>query len=165
MSFCNNKNVNYFKELLRPKLEVRQDQVEREGGYKDPERLEWLMQNIYLCEGDLDSLKRHPDWDVPLSDTMVHFATNPIKDFWYSVPEYLRRIKLRWENRQHERVRVFVDRTGDNKTDVGKVERRIKIALHERGCNAGIDYKTYLKGDYLFGEAVPAVLDQVAFRL
>jgi sulfur relay (sulfurtransferase) DsrC/TusE family protein len=155
MSFCDSKNMGYFRGILRPRLRVNREQVEREAGYKDPDRVDWLIRHKYLCSGGLDKLKHHPDWDVPLSDTIARYAENPKKSHHYSMPKLLRRFRDSWESRPHKSIKVSVRMTGDVTKDKKELEKLMKLALHERSCNAGVEYREYTRRKYLFGRPFP----------
>ena len=131
-----------IKEWFRPKLEIDQDQVIREAGYEDPDRVQWLLDYMVLVEGGFDALKESRP---PISPdrNLVYFARN-----------------MPGKRRQHKRVKVYMSGRSLIDEDKKLAERRLKLALHERRANAGIWYTIQQKDDMLIASAVPAVLDE-----
>ena len=139
--------IDGFKEPFRPELKVRDDILAREMKFKqeDINRESWVLGYVCLCGGDLDTLKQHPNFDRKGQEIeFVH--TN------YVVPH----IKGKQFTRSR-RVRVNVPNILFSEGEaIGIVERKLKLDLHSRGCNAGVFYRTYQKGPQLYAEAVPA---------
>lgn len=133
--------LKYLREILRPKLRVRRDILEREKRFNesDPSRESWVLDHVYLCEGGLEALKQHPDFNA---------ASEGIE---FIVSYYEVRPRKKGPSRKVT-VRVPFDGTAS------LAEKVLKLDLFSRGCNAGVFYKKYQKNNYLYAEAVPASL-------
>jgi hypothetical protein len=134
-------------ERLRPELPVKPEILEREERMNEssPLRESWVLDHVYLCEGDLEALKKHPDFEAG--------RRVPYVMAYYDAPQGkkgpCRRVS----------VNVQLGLEGMDERDTRcMLERALKLDLHSRGCNAGIFYRTYKKGKSLYAEAVPAVL-------
>ena len=128
-----------IKELFRPALPVRQDILERERKFNEdnPSRETWVLNHVYLCEGDLKDLEKHPDYRSFHADHIfAHYAALG-----------------KYSGKKCKKVKVAV-----SGSDVGELEKRLKLELYSRGCNAGVFYRSYKKNNSWVGEAVPATL-------
>lgn len=138
--------IQRLTERFRPELPVKPEILEREErlGESSPSRKSWILKHIYLCEGDLEALKEHPDFARLRRSNVLAY---------YDVPQ--------GKKGPCRRVTVNVQRglDGMNEEDTRRMlERALKLDLNSRGCNAGVFYRTYQKGKSLYAEAVPAVL-------
>jgi hypothetical protein len=127
----------------RPELPVSQEIIDKEKEFSrtDFSREEWVLNHIYLCEGDLKELKKHPRYINKGLDVILSYYATP-------------------QGKSGPCKPVVVDMllTMDEKTATEILDKRLKLSLHHRGCNAGIFYKQYKKGGSLYAEAVPATL-------
>jgi len=136
------KAADYF----RPELLVRPEIVARENEFMehDDGRLAWVLNHVYLTPGGLEDLKKHPDYK-PIGESFrfAYFASNPNE-----------------KRCRHKKVSFEVI-VGNDTEDSWRVliESFLKNNLHNRGCNAGVHYRTYRQGSLLIAEAVPARLD------
>lgn len=134
--------LDILLECFRSELPAREDILSREETFckQDPDRLSWILSNVYLCEGSLEDLKQHPKIDSSNEYFVSYYQAPPGKD------GPCKRILASY----------FLD------SDKGKtqklVEEKLKLELHNRGCNAGVFFKTYEKRNSLYAEAVPAVI-------
>jgi hypothetical protein len=137
--------LEHLKERFRPELPVRQDIINREERFNesDSSRESWLLNHIYLCEGDLDALKKHPDFDAAGQGIDYIIA-------YYESPQ--------GEKGPCKRVTVNLPLDSDEKGTIDLIERKLKLDLHSRGCNAGVFYQRYKRSNFLYAEAVPATL-------
>jgi len=137
--------IDNLKEIFRPKLPVRQDLLDRERKFNesDPSREAWILDNGYLCAGDLEALEQHPDFDA---------AGQRIDEIiaYYETPQ--------GKKGRCKRVTVSVPLSSDEQAAIDLVERKLKLDLNSRGCNAGVFYRRYQKGNSLYAQAVPATL-------
>jgi len=131
------KLIEYLIEFTRPELSIKPEIVEREKRFNEQNfnREEWVLNHTYLCEGDLKELEKHPDY----RDSGVSFVFAKYKS-----------------DQPGKRSKKVVVKVEDN--EIETLENKLKLALFVRGANSGVFYKTYKKGKYLFGEAVPATL-------
>jgi hypothetical protein len=137
--------LEYIKDMLRSELPVKQSILEREKRFnnEDPSRESWILNHTYLCEGNLEELKRHPSIKENYKDKNIgiistHYepiSTGPAK-----------------------KVIVRVPMSSDRISSTGLVEKVLKLDLNSRGCNAGVFYKRFEKGEYLYAQAVPATI-------
>jgi hypothetical protein len=128
-------SVDRRLDRFRVDLFVDQEQVRREEGYKDSERVQWLLNNIYLTEGGLDDLGLVYENVRGRKAGGAYFAR-----FKGNIPA---RTSVSVESSNLEIVRFIL-------------EKRLKLNLHERNCNAGVRYRVYEKGGLVIAEAVPA---------
>lgn len=134
--FCDDIAENF-----RPEIKIRPDIVKREKEFMeyDDSRIKWLLAHIYLTSGNLKDLEKNPDYEGG-SFRFTYYVSNPEGPY---------RVRPR-------KVRVFGDiETADK---ASQPENKLKLALHERGANAGIFYRTYKKGNLWIAEATPAIL-------
>jgi len=132
-----------IKEIFRPKLPVRQDILERERNFNatDPDRESWVLNHMYLCEGDLKALEKHPDYN---DHNISHVFTR------YASPQ--------GKKGPCKKVVASVEKESDQEATMSALEIKLKLDLFSRGCNAGVQYQTYEKANTLVGEAIPAVI-------
>lgn len=139
--------VDYLKERFRPELPVMQDILDREKEFNlsDSSRESWVLGSTYLCEGNLQALKKHPDFDAARQGIDYIVA-------YYEVPS--------GKKGPCRKVTVSapLDHPEPRLATMDLVERMLKLDLHSRGCNAGVFYKRYEKSGSLYAEAVPAIL-------
>jgi hypothetical protein len=137
--------LDYIKEKFRSELPVKQSILDREKKFnkQDPSRESWILSHTYLCEEDLDALKKHPSIkenykNKNIGHIITHYeplSTGPAK-----------------------KVIVRVPLSSDEKASTGLVEKVLKLDLNSRDCNAGLFYKRFRKGEYLYAQAVPATI-------
>jgi len=137
--------LEFLKEKFRPELPVRQDILEREKRFNesDSSRESWVLDNMYLCKGNLEALKQHPDFNAASQGIDYIVA-------YYETPQ--------GKKGPCRRVKVNVPLSSDEQAAIDLIEKKLKLDLHSRGCNSGIFYKRYSKDDLLCAEAVPATL-------
>jgi len=136
--------IDIVKEAFRTELPVRQEILDREIKFnkQDPNREKWILRRIYLIAGGLEKLKKHPNYTVgneyELTDEpIVHYESltkDPAKKVIVSVP--------------------FSEIASE------LIEKKLKLDLNSRKCNAGVFYKTYQKKNVLYAEAVPARISE-----
>ena len=130
-------------EYARPELPISPEILDREKRFnkQDSSRESWLLSHTYLCEGDLEELKRHPEFDAA-RQKITHIIT------YYSIPPK--------KKGPCKRVIVSIPLSSDKEDDMDLIENKLKLDLHSRGCNAGVFYKRYEKKEVLYAEAIPA---------
>lgn len=135
--------LNSLKEKLRPELHIKQEILERERKFneEDPSRESWVLKHVYLSKGNLKELEKHPEYDSTGTD--YHWA-------YYASPEN--------KKGPCKKVVVNIPSKKDKEKLVSLIEKKLKLDLHSRNCNAGVFYKIYEKGNFVYAEAVPAVL-------
>ena len=136
--------IEHLRERFRQELPVNPEIVERERRFSesDPSRESWILKHVYLCEGNLVDLKQHPDFDPNaqgLKYVISYYQTKRGRGPCKNVV-----------------VRVTLDSNVEEAMSL--VERKLKLDLHSRGSNAGVFYKTYKKGDFLYAQTVPAMV-------
>jgi hypothetical protein len=132
------EKLDQVQERLRPELKLSKSILSRETGFigRDSSRKNWVLNNVYLAAGDLESLKQHPGYSE-VSYRIAYYVGSNCK--------------------RHKRVTRSADISGTE--DARELaERRLKLALHSMGVNAGVFYTTYTKGKRVYAEAVPAIL-------
>jgi len=137
--------ISYLEEKLRPELPVKQDVLSQEKKFNEsnPNRESWVLNHVYLCEGGLAELARHPDFntaDKRMDCVETHYAPS------------------QYEPGPCRKVIVSIPLGSDRKTIEHLVKIKLKIDLHNRGCNAGVSYRQYEKNNSLYAEAIPATL-------
>jgi hypothetical protein len=137
--------LDYLKEQFKPVLPVRQDIIERERYFneQDKSRESLVLDHIYLCEGGLEALKQHPDFNA--------------------IGQGIEYVIASYESPNGKRgpckpVSVNILMDSDEKISVNLLEKKLKLDLYTRGCNAGVFYIRHQKGKFLYAEAVPATL-------
>ena len=129
--------------LEPPELPVRDDilQREREFTKTDSMRVKWINSHTYLSSGDLEALKKHPEFNDPTIDYRISY---------YAVPN---------GKRGHCKPVVVSLKQGANDAQILiMLEEMLKLELHIRGCNAGVFYSTYQGKGMMYAKAVPAIL-------
>ncbi len=122
-------------EYFRPELKVWSS-LKTEKELTEETKIH-IASGVYLSKGDLESLRALPKWeDVQPDEISSHY------------PRGVNR-----KDKRHKRVRIL---EANPETSEMELEVKLKLALFERGCNSGFDYKTYQKGEYLVAEAIPA---------
>jgi hypothetical protein len=135
--------LEYLKDRFRPELPVKPEILEREKEFNedDPTRERWILNHTYLCQGGLEALAKHPDF-IAAGQHSEHIITHYEPLF----------------RKPAKRVRVSLPLSSDRQTLLDEIERRLKLDLNSRGCNAGVFYRRYEKDNSLYAEAVPATL-------
>ena len=125
------KGLDKLLESFRPELKIDEEIVEREEKFQneDKDRKKWLLEHIYLSEGDLDSLS--------ISGRIIELS---------HYPQYKR----------YKRIRLEIKKKGT--TYLQRAEDILKLALHNRMCNLGVYYRNEERGKYIIVEAVPAIV-------
>lgn len=131
------EKINLDTDFLRPTLQIKDEIIKREEGLQRTNkkgRIEWLLENTYLTEGDLESLKNYSKAEGVFS----HY------------PDFKR----------YKKISISVRINNNEDKSRKKTESKLKLALHNRGCNAGIYYcmEKSKDGRHLTAKAVPAIL-------
>ena len=134
-----------IKEKFRPELPVKQEILKREKEFnkQDSSRESWILNHTYLCKGNLEELKEHPDFDAVGQDIVYILS-------YYQSPE--------GKKGPCKKVKVRVLLKDNEQKTRELLEKKLKLDLHSRGSNSGVFYKTFVKDNYLYGEATPAIL-------
>jgi hypothetical protein len=115
----------------RPELKINPEIVEREKRFneKNPGRINWMLDNTYLCTGGFKQLRQEENYKASPSNKLIHY------------PNY----------KEPKRVTII----GENKNSL---EDQLKEAIFLRGCNAGVRYKILKKKGKFIAGAIPAII-------
>lgn len=135
--------IQKLTESSRPELPINPEILDREKRFneQDPSRESWLLSHTYLCEGDLEELKRHPEFDA-IRQRITKIIT------YYEFPQK--------KKGPCKRVIVSIPLSSNKEEDMNLIENKLKLDLHSRGSNAGVFYRRYQKSNVLYAEAIPA---------
>jgi hypothetical protein len=92
-----------------------------------------MLSWTYLSKGDLESLRDQANYPAPPAAKIIY-----------------------WPGQGKRPKRVQVSAPADEGID--QIRDKLKREIYLRGCNAGVFYRVYEKGDRVVAEAVPAII-------